>query len=144
MDNSAWTLDGEKKSCTLAFLNPENESIYSSIRFNRTFSLVPRIIMFAICFAIMLRRVQLLVAAATSQSQAKYGDELRIFGITTGTLVLELTTHFCDRLASFRCTPLVLLFFYTAADGSVTYYLDRVPDEPVYAFRYCPACVEQH
>ncbi len=136
MDESHWTLKGENKACALTFKNPETENLYLSLRSNKVVSLFPKLLMAALCLSIAFRRVRLLVAAATGGGSSTFSQEIRLFCVTIGLLLIELVVHCWQRLANFRCTLLVLLFFYTAADGSLTYYQSRVKDEPVYAFRY--------
>ena len=136
MNELKWSLEDEKRTCTLRFLNPAIEEMYLALRRNRILILVPKLLMLVLCSGVILRRVQLLGVASSGGGKTRFADELRTFSISASALLLELTTHFCNRLSAFRCVLLTLLSFYTAADGSITYYIGRVKDEPLYAFGY--------
>eukprot|EP01022_Parablepharisma_sp_SALTPOND_P002436 TRINITY_DN10_c0_g1_i1.p1 TRINITY_DN10_c0_g1~~TRINITY_DN10_c0_g1_i1.p1 ORF type:complete len:791 (-),score=61.05 TRINITY_DN10_c0_g1_i1:2120-4492(-) len=133
--STSWSFNGKKTMFTQVFKDPESEHIYLSVRSNKLISLMPRILMLTLCVFILLRRLQLFLIACGEANEDSYFNEARLLSVTVLTLSLELVTHLSEKLASLRCVMLVLLFFYSTADGSLTYYISRIRNEPVYTFR---------
>ncbi len=129
-----WALSTEKRSCSLRFQKPELENLYHTIRSHRFLNVVPRILIIIVWACITLRRVQLVILSFYGGTTSMPENEVRLLIIISIALIVETLTYVFDRFSYFRCTSLVLICFYTAADGSITYYHERVRDEPVYAF----------
>ena len=124
-----------QNSFTMVFADSRLEDIYTSLRSENVVNAFARGMLIFLCIVIEFRRLQLLIGSYSDSFITTTSDEIRLFTICTVALALELLTHYWKRLTPFRCFMITALIYYTSADGSVTYYLDRVKDEPIYAFR---------
>jgi hypothetical protein len=76
----------------------------------------------------------LLIEAFYGLEGCEVSNESRLFSASLVCFIGETLAICCDRLAYLRCVFLIILNFYMGADSSVTYYISRVSDEPVFAF----------
>jgi len=134
MNNLKLNFVNQQNYFTLNFNDDGVEELYKKIRSSRILNIFPRLVMAIVSLMILFRRTQLLISAKDNKTVSSFSDEIRTFTISLTALILELITHLFERLANFRCVAFIILSFYTSIDGSLTYYLSRVPDEPVFAY----------
>lgn len=135
MKANQWNFDIEKNYFTLTFKDPFIEATYRSIRESRVIMYYPKIFFCLICIVLFLRRLMLMIEALAGTEGLNKDKEILLTLIAFLTLILESLCLCVDRFIYFRCTFLIICNFYLAADSSITYYISRVPNEPVYSFR---------
>ena len=131
---SHFLVSEELQTRTMAFIDPKLEEFYVTMRTHNMVNVYMKALVIFIGVVILLRRLQILIESYTDMSMLSHNEEIRLFCISIVATGIELLTHVIKRLHFLRCFMMVAIIYYTAADSSVTYYISRVNDEPVYAF----------
>lgn len=134
MESTQWNFDVEKSLLTLAFKDPLIENTYRSIRESKVIAYYPKLFVFFISLVVVLRRVMLVVESYYDMEGLRSCREVPLLIVALITFILETIALYVNGFSKLRCTFLIVCSFYFSADSSITYYISRVKDEPVYAF----------
>lgn len=136
MEDNKWDFDVEINSWTLIFKDPIIEETYRSIRESKAVSYRPKILIIALCLGVILRRIMLIVDYVYGIEDGNVDRQIPLLIAGIVCLFLESLILIFKKFSIYRCTFLIISVFYYTADSSITYYIDRVKDEPVYSYKY--------
>lgn len=134
MEPNQWNFNVEKNCLTLSFKDPLIENTYRGIRESKVYAYYPKIIVFLICLVVFLRRLMLLIESYYGLEGVQTCREMPLTIVSVACFILESITLGVSKFSLFRCTFLIISSFYYTADSSISYYITRVTNEPVYAF----------
>lgn len=130
-------LQPERNIFTQVFSNPVIENTYREIRESKAFLLYPIILDIIVCVITVFRHTQLYIGSLDNSpisSTPKY--ELINLILSIVIAILEFLSIFVKPFQIFRCTFLIVFVFYQTGSSPSMYYIDEIPSEPTYGFRY--------